>query len=248
MTTELVKADSMTVMSKEAFDVMMDAAVHKARRIAQIINNQELYTQIGGKKHLDYEAWLTVAASHGARPSIEWTQEIRRNEEVEGFVARACLIDMATGSKFSFVEHECSREESSWAERDRYALRSMAETRAASKACRMAFAWVVVLAGEGYATTPSEEMIDKKQNDKKPPDTRVISEPQMKRLFAIAKGVGLDFTILEDYVKHRGFAKVDLITRDQYDAICNAVKDKDWSRLQQPQQEEMLGGDPRLPE
>jgi len=163
-------------------------------------------------------------------------------------VARACLIDMASGTKFSFVEHECSREESSWAERDRYALLSMAETRAASKACRMAFAWVVVLAGEGFATTPSEEMIDKKQNNKKAADTRVISEPQMKRLFAIARGVGLDFTILEDYVKHRGFANVDAITRDQYDAICNAVKDKDWSRLQQPQQQEMQGGDPRLPE
>jgi len=241
MTTELpVKADSMTVVSRDAFDEMMNNAVHKAKRIAQIVNNQQLYTQIGGKKHLDYEAWLTVAASYGARPSIEWTKEIiEKDGEVGGFVARACLIDMASGTKFSFVEHECSREESSWAERDRYALLSMAETRAASKACRMAFAWVVVLSGEGFATTPSEEMIDKKQNDKKAADTRVISEPQMKRLFAIAKGVGLDFTILEDYVKHRGFAKVDLITRDQYDAICNAVKDKDWSRLQQPEQQEM---------
>jgi len=247
MTTELVKADSMTVVSTDAFDEMMNNAVHKAKRIATIIHNQKLYTDIGGKKHLDYEAWVTVAASYGARPSIEWTQEIRRNEEVEGFVARACLIDMASGSKFSFVEHECTREESAWAERDRYALRSMAETRAASKACRMAFAWVVVLAGEGFATTPSEEMIDRKQNDKKPPDTRVISEPQMKRLFAIAKGVGLDFQVLEDYVRHRGFMKVDVITRDQYDAICNAVKDKDWSRLQTPQQE-MPHGDPRLPE
>jgi len=239
MTTELVKADSMTVVSKDAFDEMMNNAVHKAKRIAQIVNNQQLYTQIGGKKHLDYEAWLTVAASYGARPSIEWTEDIKDETGWIGVRARACLIDITTGTKYAFVNHECTREESSWADRDRYALLSMAETRAASKACRMAFSWVVVLAGEGYATTPSEEMIDKKQNDKKAPDTRVISEPQMKRLFAIAKGVGLDFTILEDYVKHRGFAKVDLITRDQYDAICNAVKDKDWSRLQQPQQEEM---------
>jgi len=254
MTNELVKADSMTVVSRDAFDEMMNNAVHKAKRIATIVNNQELFTKIGDKKHLDYEAWLTVAASYGCRPSIESVTEIKDDDGAcVGYMARACLMDMASGTKFSFVEHLCSREETSWANRDRYAILSMAETRAASKACRMAFSWVVVLAGEGYATTPSEEMIDKKQNekkenDKKAPDTRVISEPQMKRLFAIARGVGLDFQILEDYVKWRGFEKVDLITRDQYDAICNAVKDKDWSRLQQPEQQEMPGGDPGLQE
>jgi len=162
MTNELVKTDSMTVVSREAFDEMMNNAVHKAKRIAQVVNNQKLYTDIGGKKHLDYEAWLTVAASYGARPSIEWTREIRNEDGVIiGTLARACLIDMATSTKFSFVEHQCTREESSWDARDGYAILSMAETRAASKACRMAFAWVVVLAGEGYATTPSEEMIDK---------------------------------------------------------------------------------------
>jgi len=245
MTNEIAKTEGMSVVSKEAFDDMMNNAIHKARTIATIIKNQELYTQIGGKKHLDYEAWLTVAASYGARPSIEWTKEIiEKDGEVGGFVARACLMDMASGTKFSFVEHECSREESSWAERDRYALLSMAETRAASKACRMAFAWVVVLAGEGFSTTPSEEMIDKKQNDKKAPDTRVISEPQMKRLFAIAKGVGLDFNVLNDYVRHLGFDKVDMINRDQYEKVVDAVKNKDWSRLQPdikpPEQGEIL--------
>jgi len=223
MTNEIAKADSMTVVSRDAFDEMMNNAVHKAKRIAQVIHNQKLYTDIGGKKHLDYEAWVTVAASYGARPSIEWTQEIRRNEEVEGFVARACLIDMASGSKFSFVEHECTREESAWAERDRYALRSMAETRAASKACRMAFAWVVVLAGEGFATTPSEEMIDKKQNDKKAPDTRVISEAQVGRMFGIAAKAGRSRDAVVAMANSRGFAKVEDITRDTYEEICKTL-------------------------
>jgi len=252
MTNELVKADSMTVVSRDAFDEMMNNAVHKAKRIATIVNNQELFTKIGDKKHLDYEAWLTVAASYGCRPSIESVAEIKDDDGAcIGYIAQACLMDIASGTKFSFVSHLCTREETSWANRDRYAILSMAETRAASKACRMAFSWVVVLAGEGYATTPSEEMIDKKQNDKKAADTRVISEPQMKRLFAIAKGVGLDFNVLNDYVKHVGFGKVDDITRDQYEKICDAVKNKDWSRLQpgiaQPQQD-FAHGDPRLPE
>jgi len=246
MTNEIAKTEGMSVVSKEAFDEMMNNAVHKARTIATIINNQELYTQIGAKKHLDFEAWLTVAASYGSRPSIESVTEIKDDDGAcIGYMARACLMDMASGTKFSFVEHLCSREESSWANRDRYALLSMAETRAASKACRMAFSWVVVLAGEGFATTPSEEMIDKKQNEKKAPDTRVISEPQMKRLFAIARGVGLDYKVLDQYLLDAGFkGGPDAITRDKYEAICDWVKNKEWAHPQ----EDFAHGDPRLPE
>jgi len=238
MTTELpVKADSMTVVSKDAFDEMMNNAVHKAKRIAQIINNQKLFTEIGPKKHLDYEAWVTTAASYGARPSIEWTKDLLDEDGTfMGCLARACLMDMATGTKFSFVEHVCTREESSWANRDRYAIVSMAETRAASKACRMAFAWVIVLAGEGFATTPSEEMIDKKQNDKKAPDTRVISEPQVGRMYRIATQAGWSRDAVVAMANSRGFDKPEQISRDKYEEICKTLEVKAPPQVQPQQQ------------
>ena len=51
---------------------------------------------------------------------------------------------------------ECGTDEKTWASRARYARRSMALTRATAKASRLAFSWVMVLAG--YEPTPSEEI------------------------------------------------------------------------------------------
>jgi hypothetical protein len=48
------------------------------------------------------------------------------------------------------------RSESTWAKREDYALRSMAETRAESRAYRRAIGWIVNLAG--FSATPQEEM------------------------------------------------------------------------------------------
>jgi len=50
----------------------------------------------------------------------------------------------------------CSRAESSWMPKPDPALRSMAETRAASRAFRAALGWIVAIAG--YNPTPAEEM------------------------------------------------------------------------------------------
>ncbi|MEJ7783152.1 MAG: hypothetical protein WKF96_00015 [Solirubrobacteraceae bacterium] len=50
----------------------------------------------------------------------------------------------------------CGRGEMTWAKRDDYALRSMAETRAESRAYRRAVGWLVNIAG--YSATPAEEM------------------------------------------------------------------------------------------
>jgi hypothetical protein len=50
----------------------------------------------------------------------------------------------------------CSRAEEKWSRRDDYAVRSMAETRAESRAYRRAIGWIVHMAG--YSPTPAEEM------------------------------------------------------------------------------------------
>ena len=52
----------------------------------------------------------------------------------------------------------CSRGERTWAKRDDYALRSMAQTRAISKAMRGPLGFVMTLAG--FEATPLEEMPD----------------------------------------------------------------------------------------
>jgi hypothetical protein len=54
------------------------------------------------------------------------------------------------------AEAMCSRSENTWRNRDDYAVRSMAETRAESRAFRRAIGWIVSIAG--YNPTPAEEM------------------------------------------------------------------------------------------
>jgi hypothetical protein len=48
----------------------------------------------------------------------------------------------------------------SYPKRAEYAIRAMAQTRAISRACRSAFAHVVVMMNKGLATTPAEEVYD----------------------------------------------------------------------------------------
>jgi len=49
-------------------------------------------------------------------------------------------------------------DEEMWTDRDAYAKRAMAQTRAMSRAGRSAFAYVVVLMGNDLSTTPAEEV------------------------------------------------------------------------------------------
>jgi hypothetical protein len=49
-------------------------------------------------------------------------------------------------------------DERTWAKRDEYAKRAMAQTRAISRACRSAFAFVVTMMDAGLETTPAEEV------------------------------------------------------------------------------------------
>jgi hypothetical protein len=77
--------------------------------------------------------------------------------EVDGFDWEACVeVRTTAGAVVGRAEAMCSREESTWAQRDEYAVRSMAETRAESRAYRRAVGWIVGIAG--YSPTPAEEV------------------------------------------------------------------------------------------
>ena len=71
------------------------------------------------------------------------------------YVAVVELVRMNDGACISRASAECG-EEKPWNTRAKYARRSMAQTRATGKACRLAFSWIMSLAG--YEVTPAEEM------------------------------------------------------------------------------------------
>jgi uncharacterized repeat protein (TIGR04076 family) len=76
---------------------------------------------------------------------------------VIGYLA-GCEVVNREGQVVSYAEAACMRDEPNWAKKPRFQVRSMAQTRASSKALANVFRWVMVLAGlEG---TPAEEMTE----------------------------------------------------------------------------------------
>ncbi len=72
---------------------------------------------------------------------------------------------MTDGAVLATAEGFVGDDESTWASRAEYAKRAMAQTRAISRACRSAFAFVVVLIDSDLSTTPAEEVPEGGFND-----------------------------------------------------------------------------------
>jgi hypothetical protein len=168
---------------------------HKMAKVLQDVVRQAKLSKSftkGGKEHLFFEAWQTIGRFFNCAPEIEWSRPIMHNDKVVGWEARA-VVRNSTGSVIASAESMCAKDEPNWASRPAYAVRSMAQTRASSKALRQAFAWVAVLAG--YAATPAEEMdgvkevVEEQQPAPQPPppepDDR-CTDQQRKAIFAKA--------------------------------------------------------------
>ena len=81
---------------------------------------------------------------------------VERDYEIDGYSWEARVECYKDGALLGAGEAMCSRSEGTWKERDDYAVRGMAQTRATSRAIAGAARWIVTLAG--YSGTPAEEM------------------------------------------------------------------------------------------
>jgi len=134
---------------------VLEFAAKAAKALVTIIQSKKKPVVINGEQYLEFEDWQTVGRFYGATVGTEWTKPIKDDEGKKiGWEAKATVL--RGGELITAAEASCMREEKNWANRDDFQLRSMAQTRAAAKALRNAFAWVVVLAG--YKPTPAEEM------------------------------------------------------------------------------------------
>ena len=138
-----------------------------ARTLAGFVRSQGLARRLSkradARDYVQVEGWQFLGSMLGLSVRIEWTRRTpdyqaptATSRGVGGWEARAQVIRVADGGEVGAAEMECLWSERNWADRDSYALRSMAETRAVSKALRLPLAFVMVLAG--YAPTPAEEM------------------------------------------------------------------------------------------
>jgi hypothetical protein len=108
---------------------------------------------IQGRKYVRVEGWQAIAIAHGC---IASSGTVTRT--ATGYSAIGRVINMATGIEMASAEGFVGDDEKMWAARPEYACRAMAQTRAISRACRSAFAHVVVMMQAGLSTTPAEEM------------------------------------------------------------------------------------------
>jgi hypothetical protein len=128
--------------------------VDLAALLVDVVRSRQLSVRIGGREHLTAAAWTTLGGLVNVFAVVVWT---RPNETGDGYLARveARTLD---GRVCGAAESECSRVERTWANRDPYALRSMAQTRAIGRALRAPLGQIVVLAG--YEPAGAEEIPD----------------------------------------------------------------------------------------
>lgn len=126
----------------------------RAERVASslkdVIKRQGLISNIQGKEYPRCEAWTLLGTMIGVFPVLCWSRPVDHGWEarVEARTRDGAIVGAA--------EAQCLNTERNWKDRDDFALRSMAQTRATAKALRMPLGFVMTLAG--YESTPAEEM------------------------------------------------------------------------------------------
>jgi len=239
---------AMIAQAKKAADALMAVVKQKGWAI-----------KIGGQEHVKVEAWETVAHFYGVTARITETEAYTDElTGAAGFKAHADALLVGNGQVISSATAICLNNEDNWSVRPKYEkvngerrktgdepvpsfqLQSMAQTRAISKVLRGVFAFVVALAG--YSTTPAEEITGSEQHNGEPQPEQSngkehanrISDPQRKRLFAIAHEVSCPMNNLALlFQKKYGFAQAFEITRDKYDALIEDVRN--WQKIPEAQ-------------
>jgi hypothetical protein len=175
---------------------LVSGAAEMAKELAQVIDKQNLATTIKGKRFVGVEGWTTLATMLGVT-----AREVSTTESDGIYTATVELVRMSDGACISRASAECGAPDELdkygkpiWSARPRYARRSMAQTRATGKACRLAFSWIMSLAG--YEVTPAEEMtpIVETEKEKEPEREKSarINERQHRNLEATINEYGLN--------------------------------------------------------
>lgn len=145
----------------EPQEVVQRATKH-AHALAAVIRDRKLFTTINGRDHVRVEGWTLLGSMIGVFAVPVWTHPVpddwrdRNMDRPDGWQARVEVRTLG-GEVVGAATASCMRAEKNWRDRDEYALESMAQTRATSKALRLPLGFVVVLAG--YDVTPAEEMV-----------------------------------------------------------------------------------------
>jgi len=170
MNQELARRDQPGALTPK--DVVTNAT-EQARLLMDIVDKTGCFKMISGKKYLQVEAWETIGAFNRVHAVTEYIAPIMRDGDLVGYDAKVILINhegQEVGGAVMpcyFTENACQGKEGDAKDK---AAKSAAQTFATSKAYRMNYSYVAILAG--YQPTPAEEMTGEA------PDDRPASQPK----------------------------------------------------------------------
>lgn len=150
---------TLTEVKEVPREVIKEAWV-AAKQLQAIVERRKDKLVIAGRQYLRFEDWQTLGRFFRITAKVTETQELREEGKLIGFKARA--VALRDGIEISAAEAECCFDEDNWQGKPRFQLRSMSQTRAASKALRNCLSWIAVLAG--YSPTSAEEVAAKPVN------------------------------------------------------------------------------------
>jgi len=161
---------------------IIDEAVVWSKTLMDIVEARKIAVDIQGKKYLPVEAWQIIGAFANIRTDTEWLKEEKdADENTIGWEAKVNLLKDGeiVGSGImscNYNDFPCRGRNGD--DRIRPA-KSAAQTWAASKAYRMNYSWVAVLAG--YQPTPAEEMTrEERPTAQKAPTKTTAKTPPKK--------------------------------------------------------------------
>jgi hypothetical protein len=241
---ELVQAPA-TLFGTNDPEAVIEQATRSATALADVIKKQKLTVTISRREHVRVEGWTLLGSMLGVFPVCVWTRKLE-----DGWEARVEARTRA-GEVVGAAEAECLRSESSWASRDDYALRSMAQTRATSKALRQPLGFVMQLAG--FDATPAEEM-PSMSGEK-------MTTPQRNKIFALIKDLDTlkapppaphaDWKAVTESRAHDWFNHgLKDLTKDEASRLIEAMTAHVKALMEEPQQVEptfqLPGGQEKL--
>lgn len=220
---QVIESQAVSVFGSERPADIVSRATEVANVLSPIVEQKKLYKMIGPKKHVYAEGWTAMLSLIGVFPISEYSRRIEREGEI-AYEARVVLKTL-NGQIVGAGEAICSSKEKNWSARDEYAIKSMAQTRATGKACRLPFSWIMTLAG--YEACPAEEMegvvhepiqqprakpapvVEAEDNTDpfapedlpKPSGVKTISEKQRKMLWAKCRAANVPENIFKSYIK-----------------------------------------------
>jgi len=231
-----------------SYQEKIEAAVKIASIISDIIEKKKLYEIINNKKYVKCEGWTCAGALVKLYPRIVEVKEIKDDNDYK-CIATCELLYLPTAQTITRAEAEASKkqmEEKMQRKVSDFEVRSMAQTRATSKAFRLCLSWVLVLAG--YEPTPAEEVdnlslsktIEQKvveapvvkqvkiQQDEKEENKskRKITDKQRKLLFVRCKEAGVSEEALRKYLElELGITSTADLTVEQFESILKELEE-----------------------